>query len=181
MGVDIAGNLNYASRLTLAITLIGAAMHDVSPILAVKRWSAILDYEAAVNVILMNSIGRDDVPLEDAFLEHGFLGSLRPFSGLREENFLQVMEAIIALRPHLQDKKVWDARLIEALWELTSTARLWALDPNGMLQRNRLLSEADAALLLRWVQCIELAVRRLFRGGDPRQALAYYRGEDVDA
>ncbi len=136
-----------------------------------------MDYEAAVNVILMQGIGRDDVPLENALIEDSFLGCLRPFAGLREENFLQVMEAIIALRPYLEGQQVWEARLVEGLWELTRRARLWGLDPNGMLQRNRILTAEDTARLLRWVQCIESAVSKLFRGGDPTEALSYYRGE----
>src|SRR5215218_2088678 len=101
-----------------------------------------MDYDEAVNLILMHGTGRDDVPLEEASLENGFLGCLRPFSGLREENFLQVMEAIIALKPHLAGAKAWELRLVEGLWELTKRARLWGLDPNGLLQRNHLLSES---------------------------------------
>lgn len=117
------------------------------------------------------------MPLEDALLEHGFLGCLRPFSGLREENFLQVMQAIIALKPHLAGAKVWELRLVEALWELTKRARLWGLDPSGMLQRNPLLSSADTKRLLLWVHCIEMAVSRLMRDGEPAEAPAYYRDE----
>ena len=60
-----------------------------------------MDYEEAVNLILMHGPGRDDVPLEEALIENGFVGCLRPFSVLREENFLQVLQAIIALKPHL--------------------------------------------------------------------------------
>ena len=45
-----------------------------------------------------------------------------------------------------------------------------------MVQRNRLLPPHDTSRLLRWVQCIEMAVSRLLRGGDPAEALAYYRG-----
>lgn len=136
-----------------------------------------MNYDEAVNLILMHGPGRDDVPLEDALLKDGFLGCLRPFSGLREENFLHVMEAIISLKPHVAGAEVWDLRLVYALWELTTTARLWGLDPGGMLQRNRLLSAEDTRRLLLWVQCIEMAVARLLRGGEPAEALAYYRGE----
>ena len=75
-----------------------------------------MDYEAAVNLILMHGIGRGDVPLAEALLPDSFLGCLRPFSRLREENFLRVMEAIIALQPHLAGKPVWERRLIEGLW-----------------------------------------------------------------
>ncbi|HVS71710.1 MAG TPA: hypothetical protein VHQ47_10690 [Phycisphaerae bacterium] len=133
-----------------------------------------MDYEEAVNLILMHGAGRDGVPLEEALIDNGFLGCLRPFSGLREENFLQVMQAIIALKPHLSGAKVWELRLIYGLWELTTRARLWGLDPNGMLQRDRLLSEQDTERLLLWVHCIEMAVSRLMRNGDPADALAYY-------
>jgi hypothetical protein len=36
-----------------------------------------------------------------------FLGSLRPYQGLIDKNFHEVMQAIIAVAPHLQqDKKV---------------------------------------------------------------------------
>ena len=47
-----------------------------------------------------------------------------------------------------------------------------------MLQRNHLLSKEDTKQLLLWVQCIEMAVSRLMRNGDPADAMAYYRGED---
>jgi hypothetical protein len=134
-----------------------------------------VDYEAAVNVILMHSGGRDDVPLDEALYPEGFLGCLRPFSGLREENFLQVMDAIIALRPDLMGRQEWDVRLVAGLWGLVVTARNWGLDPGGMLQRNRLLSPADTELLRLWVYCIEIAIARLLRGGDPADGLAYYR------
>jgi hypothetical protein len=110
-------------------------------------------------------------------LPDGFLGCLRPFSGLREENFMQVMEAIIALQPALAGHQVLERRLVEGLWGLTTFARLWGLDPDGMLQRNRLLSNEETKRLLVWVRCIEMAVFKLLRGGDPREELAYYRGE----
>src|SRR5262249_9474827 len=144
---------------------------------AVSKSEATVEYEAAINLILMHGMGREDVPLEEALLRDGFLGCLRPFSGLREENFLQVIHAIVALKPHLAGQQVWERRLVEGLWELTKTARAWGLDPGSMLQRNRLLSTADTARLLRWVNCIEMAVSRLLRGGDPEEAMAYYRGE----
>ena len=141
------------------------------------RGRVAVDYKDAVNVILMQGIGRKDVPLGDALTPDSFLGCLRPFSGLREENFQQIMDALVALKPHLAGQAVWERRLVEGLWGLTTTARLWGLDPDGMLQRNRLLSADDTARLLRWVRCIEMAVSCLLRGGDPAEALAYYRGE----
>ena len=44
-----------------------------------------MTYDEAVNVILEHGIGRGDVPLEDATYPDGFLGCLRPYSGLNDE------------------------------------------------------------------------------------------------
>jgi hypothetical protein len=134
-----------------------------------------VDYETAVNTILMHSCGRDDVPLEEALFENGFLGCLRPFSGLREENFLQVMKALIALKIYLSRRTEWEVRLINGLWDLVVNARNWGLDPDGMLQRNRLLTTSDTEQLRLWVRCIESAILRLLRGGNPEEMMLYYR------
>jgi len=136
-----------------------------------------VEYKEAVNLILMHGIGRDDVPLDQALIPNGFLGSLRPFTGLREENFLQVLGAIIALGPHLAGKKVLERRLVSGLFELVQRARSWGLDPHGMIQRNKLMSAADTNRLWLWVTCLEMAIYRLLHGGiDPNEALIYYRG-----
>ena len=138
-----------------------------------------MTYDDAVNVILMHGIGREDVPLDNALVADGFLGCLRPYSGLREDNFLRVIEAVIALKPHLAGSAQWERRLVEGLWGLTTTARRCGLDAGGLLQQNKIISADDSRQLLRWIQCIEMAVSRLLRGGDPADALAYYRGEDT--
>jgi hypothetical protein len=134
-----------------------------------------VEYEEAVNLILMHGIGRDDVPLEEALIRDGFLASLRPYSGLREENFLQVLGVIIALAPHLAGRQVLERRLVSGLWELVQRARAWGLDPHGMIQRNKLMSAADTERLWLWVTCLEMAISRLLRGIDPNEALTYYR------
>ena len=136
-----------------------------------------MTYDEAVNVILEHGIGRGDVPLEDATYPDGFLGCLRPYSGLNESNFLSVMEAVIALRPHVLGVTQWERRLVSGLWGLTTKARSWGLDPAGMLQRNGVLSKEESSQLLIWVTCIEMAVSRLLHEGDPADAMAYYRGE----
>src|SRR5438552_1696836 len=94
-----------------------------------------MEYEEAVNLILLHGIGRDDVPLEHALLPDGFLGSLRPYTRLREENFLQVLGAIIALAPHLADQDRLERRLVAGLWELIQRAQAWGLDPRGKIRR----------------------------------------------
>src|SRR4051812_11974971 len=93
-----------------AVSLIGKVV-GAAAFGSLSSCVARMNYEDAVNMILMHGIGRDDVPLEEALLENGFLGCLRPFSGLREENFLKVMQAIIALKAYLASEKFWELRL----------------------------------------------------------------------
>lgn len=139
-----------------------------------------MEYDDAVNVILMHGIGRDDQPTGSASLEQGFLRCLRPFTELREENYLQIMEAIIALHPHLAGKRQVDRRLVAGLWYLTRMSRLWGLDPDGMLQRNHLLSDEETKQLQRWVRDIEYAVQILLSDRSPAKVLAMYLDPEVD-
>src|SRR5262249_18418230 len=110
-----------------------------------------MEDEEAVNLILMHGIGREDVPLARALLPDGFLATLRPYTGFREENFLQVVGAIMALAPHLAGKNELERRLVAGLWELVSRTRGWGLDPQGMIQRNKLMTATDTARLSLWV------------------------------
>src|SRR5262245_26111237 len=124
----------------------------------------------------MHGIGRDDVPLDQALIPNGFLASLRPYTGLQKENFIQVLGAIIALAPHLAGTTVLERRLVSGLWELVQRTRACGLGSHGMIQRNKLLSAADTERLWRWVTCLEMAIYRLLDGGiDPSEALTYYR------
>ena len=56
-----------------------------------------MKYTDALNVILMHGIGRSDVPLKDALYSDGFIGCLRPYTGLRDQNFRELMSAILSL------------------------------------------------------------------------------------
>ena len=120
------GNLCYGcgiaqdSLLYVDVTLNHVPQQIVAELLVLwlDSWGQPMEYDDAVNSILMHGIGREDVPLDQALIPHGFLGSLRPYTGLREENFLQVMNAIIALAPHLVGKDLFERRLVSGLWEL---------------------------------------------------------------
>lgn len=100
----------------------------------------------------------DSERVRQVLFPNGFLASLRPYTGLREENFLQVLGAIIALAPHLAGKTLLERRLVSGLWELVQRARAWGLDPHGMIQRNKLMSAADTERLWFWVTCLEMAI-----------------------
>src|SRR4051812_8939746 len=82
----------------------------------------------------------------------GFLGSLRPYSGrLEPANFHEVMESLEVLAPTLESACV-EREIVSALWSITYSARVWALAPDGMLQSNHLISDADVATLSGWVE-----------------------------
>jgi hypothetical protein len=59
-----------------------------------------------------------------------------------------------------------DREVVLALWALCFYARLWGVDPDGMLRRNNLIASEDAARLDAWVRAIEWAVAMLLEAGD---------------
>ncbi|MBX3469618.1 MAG: hypothetical protein KF878_22330 [Planctomycetes bacterium] len=97
--------------------------------------------------------------------EEGFLGSLRPYRGIREENFVEVMTALHGLRNVLRGDLV-PRVYVGALWTLCDTARVEGLSSRSALQRDKLMSPADTERLSRWLRTIEVTVRFLL-GGKP--------------
>lgn len=129
-----------------------------------------MKYRDALNAILMHGVGRRDVPLSDAVHEHGFIGCLRPWSGLRDENYREVMIAILSLRESLAGADCWPTELIGGIMGITRMAHCWALDSNGMLQRNNLISDLELNKLRSWVNRIESVTEQILMGNDPLEA-----------
>lgn len=93
----------------------------------------------------------------------GFVGSLRPCTGLREENFHGVMKALRVLAPELQSQFV-DREVVSALWGICHFGRAWGIDRDGMLRRNSLISDEDVERLEHWVQTISYATAMVLDG-----------------
>lgn len=94
----------------------------------------------------------------------GFIGSLRPYEGkLNAENFNEIISALEVLEPELE-KSFVDRDIIRPLWAICDTCRRWAIQPNGMLRTNRIISDAEAATLNDWIDCISGKVLKLLRG-----------------
>ena len=129
-----------------------------------------MEYRDALNTILMHGVGRSDVPLSEAVHEHGFIGCLRPWSGLRDENYLELMTAILSLHDSLADRNNWPTDLIGGLVGITRMAHCWGIDETGMLRRNNLISESDVAKLRHWTGRIESVIEQLLMGNDPLEA-----------
>jgi hypothetical protein len=126
-----------------------------------------MEYRDALNMILMHGIGRDDVSVSDALYQHGFIGCLRPWSGLRDENYHELMSAIVSLHHSLAGRNEWPVELIAGIMGITRMAHCWGIDDAGMLRRNKLISDADVAKLRHWTQRIESVVEQLLMGNDP--------------
>lgn len=126
-----------------------------------------MEYHEALNIILMHGIGRKDVPLPEALYEHGFIGCLRPWSGLRNQNFIELMTAILSLRHSLAGREAWPVELVAAIIGITRMAHCWGIDDAGMLRRNNLISDSDVIKLRRWTHRIETVVEQLLMGNDP--------------
>ncbi|MBF9221484.1 hypothetical protein [Hymenobacter ruricola] len=103
----------------------------------------------------------------------GFLGMLRPYHALCEHNFHEVMQALRTVAPQLQEPAV-DRELISALWGICHFGRAWALEKGSMLQRNDLITEADADRLDEWLSIISYAVTSLLDDSGAEEAFQSY-------
>jgi hypothetical protein len=65
---------------------------------------------------------------------------LRPYQGLHQEVLDDVLDALRARADALTEPRL-DRHLVTALWAIQHFGRAWALEPDGMLRRNRLISE----------------------------------------
>lgn len=135
-----------------------------------------MQFAEARQLLLMHGPGTVGPTGEPLVLENGFLGSLRPYRGLNEQNFHIVMEALLSVGEELHRHSHIDRELVHAMWTICSTARAWGLHPNGMLQRNQLITATDTARLERWVGTLEIVSLRLLHGEPPHHAVYYYAG-----
>jgi hypothetical protein len=131
----------------------------------------VMTSQEARELLLLHSFAYHD--LEHPKMIGGFLGSLRPYQGLNEKNFHEVMEALYVLAPQLQMERV-DREIVSALWSICYAAWLWGLDPGGMLQRNGLIAPEDVRRLGKWLECLGMAVMFLLEGSDVEEALNVY-------
>ncbi len=112
--------------------------------------------------------------IESERWENGFLGQLRPFKGaLHEKNYHLIMQALKILAPELE-KDFIDKRIISAIWGICHFGRMWAIYPDGMLQRNELLNEQQTLQIDDWLIDISYAAFCLLEGTGPKEAFWNY-------
>ncbi len=101
----------------------------------------------------------------------GFLEMLRPYRGLRVETLDDVMAALRAAASKVSVENPSRA-LVSALWAISYLGRLWALEPEGMLRRNELITAADQGRLSTFLERFDYAVFILLDGGPVEEAFA---------
>lgn len=108
------------------------------------------------------------------YYEDGFVASLRPYIGLRERNFHQVVEAVLSVGAEFASSENVERSIVYSVFDMTSTARRWGVDEGGMLVRNRLITPEDRKRLGDWVQRIELMMLPLLAGQSPATVVSVY-------
>jgi hypothetical protein len=108
-------------------------------------------------------------------LKTGFLGMLRPYGGLQEESFHEVMAALAVLGPSLGSGGTVDRQVMGSLWGICVLAECWGVEPDGMLQRNKLISPDDVQRLAEWIKIISWTVMFLLDGAGEEAAFEKYK------
>jgi hypothetical protein len=98
-------------------------------------------------------------------MENGFLGMLRPFTGeIYEENYHEVIKTMKVLSSELRIGDKVDREVISALWGICHQTRTLALDPEGALQRNDLISKEQINTLQDWIDVISYSTMMILQG-----------------
>ena len=93
-----------------------------------------------------------------------FLEMLRPYHGLRDEVLVELKACLRTAALRFVDRTL-PRELVSALWAISYFGRLWALEPDGMLRRNCLISDNDLARLRAFLDHFDYAVAILLEGG----------------
>lgn len=112
--------------------------------------------------------------VEGPKMDTGFIGCLRPYRGLDDENFEEVVEAIATVANDLEVGPQVDRDVIFALWSMCQTARIYGVREGGILTRNHLTSPDDRRKLEMWVNIIESMTLRILRGSGLPLAISSY-------
>ena len=108
------------------------------------------------------------------YYEHGFVGCLRPYSGIRAENFHSVVESLLSVGSTLASTNTIERGIAESIYKITVTARYCGVDEEGMLVRNNLISSHDRSQLRRWITIIETMMLDLLAGQRPHETIHGY-------
>jgi hypothetical protein len=93
----------------------------------------------------------------------GFLGTLRPYAGLDESYFAEIVEAILVWHPSLANSSEVDRQMTAALWTICHRTRVLALRAAASIRHNKLMTAEELDRLTLWIDIIEsMTVDALF-------------------
>jgi hypothetical protein len=105
--------------------------------------------------------------------EIGFLGRLRPYSGIREKDFADLVECLVSIYPAVSKEPRVDRELCAALWSLCERTRILTHERHGTLRTNKLATAAELDRLTAWTDAIEVFAIRMLCGLDLGQCLSH--------
>ena len=127
-----------------------------------------MNYDAAVEQLTFHCGSNPHI--DDPRWENGFLQTLLPYRGtLNQDAWNSVLDCVDAVSTHLKTASVLDRSVMNSLWGILHYSRSWALHPDGMLTRNKLITKEDQETLSGWLD--ELSERIAFMlddGTDPK-------------
>lgn len=94
----------------------------------------------------------------------GLIGRLRPFRGIEERDFANLVQALVTLHPVITNAPAVERDLVAALWYVCLSARTLGIDPQGLVVRNRLATPSDVRTLGIWIDSIESFSTRMLKG-----------------
>lgn len=127
-----------------------------------------MQHEAAKTELLRHAGIAED------FYHSGFLGCLRPYSGLKDENFHAVVEALLSVGALFASTETIERSIVQAMWNLTVRARVTGISDDSLLVRNKLITPEDRKKLSRWVCSLEQTMERLLYGKRPADSMHSY-------
>ena len=81
---------------------------------------------------------------------------------------------------HLQDDDSLDKRVMGSLWDICLVARLWGVQPDGMLRSSNIISNEESERLQTWIDTISWTVSFLMAGNDWHTAIREGNVRDLD-
>lgn len=94
------------------------------------------------------------------------VGSLRPYRGLSEDTFLDLMMSLIGVHDAISRPDRIEREIVCSCWCIRSRISILALDEQSPLRRNRLISEEDLGRIHHWHRAIDTFCWQCFHGSD---------------
>ena len=127
-----------------------------------------MEYDDARNELLRHA------GISEDHYEDGFLACLRPYSGIKPNNFHTVIESGFSVGSTFSSTDSIERPVVHAIWNLTTTARNQGTEDDGMLVRNKLISPEDRTRLRQWIVIIESMMMSLLHGRKPYDSIHGY-------